>query len=149
VETPPIVSYLPPGQDPFAVADRAPDVIAYVRGYCALASLSCGAGIVGLVVTAARGFGQPTPDSDAWVALTLCVIGALGLLAVGAAYVLGAVAPRRPWMYGFGIALLVGSMLFVSCCFPVSVVLLVQWTKPEVKAWFQGPSTTSPTNPLG
>ncbi|MCU0682804.1 MAG: hypothetical protein MUF34_11235 [Polyangiaceae bacterium] len=149
METPPVVSYLPPGQDPFAAGERTPDVVAYVRGYCALASLTCGAGIVGLVVTAARSFDPSTNHSDAWAALTLCVIVALGLLAVGIAYVFGAIAPRRPWMYGFGIALLVGSMLFVSCCFPFSIVLLVQWTKPEVKAWFQGPSTARPTNPLG
>ncbi|HEU4538015.1 MAG TPA: hypothetical protein VFS00_28035 [Polyangiaceae bacterium] len=143
------MSYLPPGHDPFAAGDRAPDVIAYFRGYCALASLACGAGIVGLVVTAARDFGRSARRPDDWVGLTVCVLGALVCALIGAVHVLGATAPRRPWMYSFGIVVLVGGMLFMSCCFPVSLILLVQWTKPEVKAWFQGPSAASPANPLG
>lgn len=144
VERPPVLSYLPPGQDPFAPGERAPDALAYFRAYCAIAALLCGAGAVLLVATAAKGFNPASPKPDDWVALVVCVVASIASLAFGAAFVIGAVSPRRPWMHTYGLVLLIAGLLTQSCCFPLVVLLLVQWTKPEVKAWFRDAAPPPP-----
>jgi hypothetical protein len=144
VEGPLIPSYLPPGHDPFAAAERPPDALAYFRAYCVVSALICGAGVALCAVTAFTGFRSSPRGPDDWIALSFCVFGALVCAAIGSAYVFGATAPRRPWMHTFGLVLLVVSLLGQSCCFPIGVILLLQWIKPEVKAWFQGPAPRPP-----
>lgn len=136
MDRPPVLSYMPPGDDPFAPGERAPDVLVYFRAYCVLMALLAGAGALFLTATVAMGFGPSARKADDWVALAFCMAGVLFCVALGGAHVLGAVAPRRPWMHTFGTLLLVSSFFVQGCCFPFAVVLLVQWTKPPVKAWF-------------
>ncbi|HEU4411367.1 MAG TPA: hypothetical protein VFS43_39315 [Polyangiaceae bacterium] len=144
MERPPVLSYLPPGHDPFAAGERAPEALAYFRAYCVLSSLLCGAVAALLVAAAVGGFGPSAHDPDDWLALVFCVVGALGALAFGAAHVVGVVAPRRPWVHTFGLVLLAAGILLQGCCFPLAIALLVYWSKPEVKAWFQGPAPPGP-----
>lgn len=47
--------------------------------------------------------------------------------------------PKKPWNWIYGICLIALGM--TSCCFlPITIPLLIQWLKPELKAFFGRPS---------
>jgi hypothetical protein len=63
------------------------------------------------------------------------VLGALGLsLPFLVVYGIGALVPYKPW--GWTYALIVIGLGMLGCLAPFSVVLVILWTRPEVKAAF-------------
>lgn len=150
--TPLIASYLPPGHDPFADAQKAPGAVLWTRVY---------AGVVvafSLVSLVYAGFFWPlwnemqgthpsgsAPSFDAFQAIFLAagVVMALFALAQGALSVYLVICPRKPLTYTLGTVVLILSCLS-SGCMPLGAVLLVFWLKPEVKAWFAGSSMPPP-----
>jgi hypothetical protein len=43
---------------------------------------------------------------------------------------------RAKWVYTLSVVLIGLSMLWNSCCLPVTIPLLIVWLKPETKKWF-------------
>ena len=96
----------------------------------ALLYLACiGMGVVFLVVD------PSAMDSDPVEAIitgvVLIVVSAPLMIAFAAAPFL----PRRGWAWIAGM-LLIGLGMTSCCCVPACLPLLLQWIKPETKAWF-------------
>jgi len=73
--------------------------------------------------------------------ITLCTALSLTFLAVPA-------LPRRPWVWGYGLACIVlGMTSFVVI--PLALPLLLFWVKPETKAYFVAspPAEAAPLTP--
>jgi len=62
------------------------------------------------------------------------VYAGLGLL-FGCLYALGALAPRRPWAWIYGIVLIAFGMTSI-CCLPLTIPLLIYWIKPDVQRYY-------------
>jgi hypothetical protein len=50
-------------------------------------------------------------------------------------FAIGLFLPRRPWAWVYGLILL-GLGLTSCCTWPITIPLLIQWLKPEMKARF-------------
>jgi hypothetical protein len=68
--------------------------------------------------------------------ILLCAVLSLAFLAVP-------FLPRRPWVWGYGLACIVlGMTSFVVI--PLALPLLLFWIKPETKSYFAAPSSLIP-----
>jgi len=50
-------------------------------------------------------------------------------------YVVGALAPKRPWAWIYGIVLIAFGMTTI-CCLPLTIPLMIFWIKPEVQRYY-------------
>lgn len=64
------------------------------------------------------------------IGVVMALVGLVSLVA----YIIGMWAPRRPWMYSYGIAVTAISLL--CGCWMLGIVVLVMWLKPETRQWF-------------
>jgi len=119
---------LPPGV--------APPVLLWFRIYAGLLAALYGfLFLMGMFIAVAGASGaQGMNEGEALIiGGVYTVMGAV----LGAAYVLGAVCPRRGWTWIFVIVLLALSMTSI-CCLPAAIPILIYWIKPETKQWFMG-----------
>jgi hypothetical protein len=122
-----------------ASADKAPTGLLLFRIYSAFqALLFLFLVFVGVFLIIAPGLwptafpvkpGEPPP------ALIGGVLSALYLVPF-VVFVIGTIAPRRPWMYVYGIIACVMSM---TCggCWMLAIPTLIYWLKPETKQWLE------------
>ncbi len=89
---------------------------------------------VGLVATAAidPGYRVNPDEPPAWVIGLFLAVFSVPLAIV---YLVGLIAPRRPWVYVYGYIACAGSFVCGGCWF-LAIPVLVYWLKPETKAWY-------------
>ncbi len=101
--------------------------------YCvfmALVYLGCiGLGVLMLMVD------PGDMDMDPIEAIITAVIFILVSLPLMVGFAAAPVLPRRGWAWIVGL-LLIGLGMTSCCCMPICLPLLLQWVKPETKAWF-------------
>lgn len=113
--------------------NEPPSVLVWLRVMCGFNSL------MGLAILA-MGFIAPMvqPRVKGEDIAAGVVLVALGVILTGVNAV-GLWAPRKPWMYGYGIFLAIFPMV-CGGCWPLAILVLIGWFKPETKAWFQSQS---------
>lgn len=110
-----------------------PPVWGFYTAYCvAMALMWFMLVLVGLSFILNGPPNREMPPQDAKVMGLIFV--ALGFALMGP-YVAAPFLPRRKWAWGLGFALIILSMSG-TCCLPVAIPLLLQWVKPETKAYF-------------
>ena len=128
---------MPPGTDYVAEGERAPDAVPYFRIYAGITAVFYGLITLFGLVTMISPFLMTrlrAPDLElgtfvagmfyaAWGAL-FCVPTLLTLF-----------GGRKSWVHPIGTVLIAVGMIWV-CCLPVLIPLLVLWTKPEVRRYF-------------
>ena len=112
---------------------QTPPVWPWYVTYCvfmALLYVACIAmGVLFLVVDPAA------MDSEPFEALITGVV-LIGISApLMVAFAAGPFLPRRGWAWIAGL-LLIGIGMTSCCCIPACLPLLLQWIKPDTKAWF-------------
>jgi hypothetical protein len=90
------------------------------------------AGIVVMVLHEQLAQDKETP-AIFWVAYG-AFIACLGL-AFGGAFVAALFLPAKPWVWVCHLVLISLGLTSV-CCMPVCIPLLIQWLKPDVRAYF-------------
>ena len=129
--------FIPPTPGGELPGNRAPDAVTWFRVFCGLQIFFFGlTTAVGLVMFIATLISPPPPspgDPPPWIiGLVITVLYGPALVA----YVVGVIAPRKRWMQTYGLVLTVLSFV-CGGCWPLGVVALVMWTKPETKSWFE------------
>lgn len=127
---PPAPGQLPPGGEPAALP--------WLRGFCAAQLLMFGGlSLMGLGLVATAGFDpslRASPgDPPLWViGVFLLVLG----LPLSTFYLVGVVAPRRPWLFTYGIVSFAVAFMCGGCWF-LAIPVLIYWLKPETRAWLE------------
>jgi len=133
---PPSGVFIPPAPGASAAGGGAPVAVMWLRVFSAFQLLLAGVMLLGGVALVVFLSVSPPPSTPgelpAWIVpLFLIVLSA----PVAAIHLVGVVAPRRKWMFAYGLVL---ACLSFVCggCWPLGVVALVFWFKPETKVWF-------------
>jgi hypothetical protein len=128
-------SQFSPGFSPPNYPAPQPAVWTWYCVYCgamALLYLLCvGAGMMLLAMPAEMLEGEESPEVIRVQGVLFMVLGLAFLGFYGAAPFL----PRAKWSWIYGIVA-IGIGLTSCCTLPFCIMLLIQWIKPEVKAWF-------------
>jgi len=108
--------YAPP-----AGTGTRPAVILWYRVYA----------LVALLLYAGLGFaiGAFRPDGHQAIGL-----GLAAAIPIAVIFGLGAAVPFKPWGWTYGLVVIAFGML--SCFAPLSVILIIFWSRPEVRAAF-------------
>lgn len=124
-----------PGERYGARGDRAPEIVILFRIYAGLFMLGGLAGVGMGIFMMIQGNVSGMPASEAIVAgVTYSVLGVASIVLHGLALFGG----RRPWVHT--LALVVIALGCLSCCtIFFSIPLLIGWSKPPVKAWYNPP----------
>lgn len=111
--------------------------------------------LLGLVYLLAAGLlylisqGQAAQEQAVPAAVRYARVGLIALCsALSMAFLAVPALPRKPWVWGYGLACIVlGLTSFVAI--PLALPLLLFWIKPETKAYFAAspPSEAEPLNP--
>ena len=128
--------YYPPLGAPSPEGDQAPPAVGYARIYAGAFTLMyvlCVLGGIVIFAAAASGsMGHRVAESYiragamVLVGIPLSIVSAIAFFGVG---------KRTRGMWTLNLILhAVGCMS--CCCLPVAVAMLIQWIKPEVKAWY-------------
>jgi hypothetical protein len=132
--------YIPTGGpgDHYPTEERAPDAVLFMRLYAGFLTLCS----VTAVVLAFASFAFKIAASSATTmgladSIIILVFYGFGGIGLGVPAVVLAIAPRKPWVHSLGIAVAAVSSMSL-CCIPMTVPLLMAWTKPHVKTWFTG-----------
>lgn len=133
--------HIPYGHGPYGYATAPPSytkpaVVNWFLAYAifmALLYLLCfvaGILILTLGADALADSGQDPMEAkiQGWV---LLVIG----LPLAIAFAVGAMLPRRPWVWIYDLVLIALGLTSV-CCMPATIPLLIFWIKSETKVWF-------------
>lgn len=137
-EPPGTPQFIPPVPGHPAEAGRVPDGVTWLKIYCGLqVAFHILVIVFGVGMSLAMSVLPPGPasagDPPPWfIGVVVTVI----YLPATAAYVVGLVGPRKPWMYNYGIFLAVLGFLCGGCWF-IGVPFLIFWTKPEAKHWYE------------
>ncbi len=129
--------FVPPAPGVGLPGSGPPAAVGWLKGYFAAQLLMFG-GLsliaLGLVATAAidPSFRVNPDDPPAWVIGILLAAYALPL---AVAYLVGLVAPRKPWVYVYRLVACAGSFVCGGCWF-LALPVLVYWMKSETKAWY-------------
>jgi hypothetical protein len=129
--------YLAPVPGVESVRGAAPTGILLLRIYCALQVflylLLVGVGAFLIIASLADPASFPTSPGEPppWIIGVVITVLYLPLLVV---YAVGLAAPRRRWLYMYGIVVCALSM---TCggCWMFAIPTLIFWLKPETKAW--------------
>jgi hypothetical protein len=126
----------PPGTPLLMEEERTPEAVYYFRIYAIVMLLSLlgffGFGLWLMLEPMMKRTGVPLNPSD-WIGgFILAAIA--GVFMVPHAIVL--FAGRAKWVYTLAVVLIGMSMLWNSCCLPVTIPLLIVWMKPETKRWY-------------
>lgn len=134
--TPP--PYLPPAPGLELPGTGQPAALPWLRGFCAAQLLMFGGMTLvglGLVATAAvdPSMRAAPHEPPFWVigAFVLVLCAPLSVF-----YLVGVVAPRRPWLYVYGFVTFGVAFLCGGCWF-LAIPVLIQWVKPETRAWLE------------
>lgn len=116
--------------------ERPPEAVYYFRIYVIVMLLSLfgffGLGLWMMLEPMMKHTGAPVTPSD-WIGGF--IIGAIaGIFMVPHAIVL--FGGRSKWVYTLAVVLIGMSMLWNTCCLPVTIPLLIVWMKPETKKWY-------------
>src|SRR5689334_14826461 len=126
----------PPGTPLLMEEERPPEAVYYFRIYGLVMILSLlgffGAGLWMMLEPMMKGTGSPVSTGEWVFGLILAVIA--GIFIVPHAIVM--FAGRAKWVYTLGVVLIGMSMLWNSCCLPITIPLLIVWMKPETKKWY-------------
>jgi hypothetical protein len=132
--------FIPPGAPPgtplLMEEERPPEAVYYFRIYAIVMLLSLlgffGFGLWLMLEPLMRG-GGATVNPGEWV-VGLFFAGIAGLFVIPHAIVL--FAGRAKWAYTLAVVLIGLSMLWNTCCLPITIPLLIVWMKPETKKWY-------------
>jgi len=112
---------------------KQPKVVKWFRVYC---GILCSIYLIMVLYSWTLVLAPPgkMPEAEArFMGAFLCLTGLV--LSAGFA-VPFLVSPRRWWLWGYGIGLICLGMTS-TCLLPVCVLLLINWIKPETKAYFR------------
>lgn len=99
--------------------------LALTYGLCVLGGIFC------MVLATQSSGAEATELMFTGIALTVICLPFL-VISVGAPF-----TPRKSWAYVFHILMIALGM--TSCCWwPICIPLLIEWVKPETKAWYDG-----------
>lgn len=121
------------------LGDGPPPALLWLRLYCGfqlfffLLMAGMGAVMIALPLIDPITFAPAPGEPPMWVFGGIIVVIYGPMLIV---YAIGLAAPRRPWMYIYGIAICALSMV-CGGCWPMAIPALVYWLKPELKAWLE------------
>jgi hypothetical protein len=127
----------PPGSPLLMEEERPPEAVYYFRIYAALVILNLlalfGWGLYLMLDPIMRGGVSGSSATGEWViGLVLVVVGLVPLVPHGIALFGG----RRKWVYTLALVLIGINMLWVTCCLPITIPMLIYWMKPETKRWY-------------
>lgn len=126
----------PPGTPLLMEEERPPEAIYYFRIYAIIMLLSLlgffGSGLWMMLEPMMKRAGSPVSPGE-WIAgFIITVLSAIFI--VPHAIVL--FAGRSKWVYTLAVVLIGMSMLWNTCCLPITIPLLIVWMKPETKKWY-------------
>jgi hypothetical protein len=128
----------PPGSPLLTEEERPPEAVYYFRIYAVVMILSL-LGIFGLglwimlePMMRHSGPGSMVRPGEWIVGIIMTVMSGFFILPHAIALFGG----RAKWVYTLSVVLIGLSMLWNSCCLPVTIPLLVVWLKPETKRWY-------------
>ena len=127
----------PPGTPLLMEEERPPEAVYYFRIYagfmilCLLGFFGFGLWLMLEPIMKHAGTGGVSPGD--WIGGFIVTVIA-GILLVPHAIAL--FAGRAKWAYTLAVVLIGLSMLWNSCCLPVTIPLLIVWMKPETKKWY-------------
>ena len=126
----------PPGTPLLLEEERPPEAVYYFRIYAALIILNLlgvfGGGLFMMLKPLMSGASGGAATEDLIVGLVLVGSGFLPMVPHGLALFGG----RRKWVYTLALVLIGINMLWVSCCLPITIPMLIYWMKPETKRWY-------------
>jgi hypothetical protein len=129
--------YLAPVPGVESVRGAAPPGILWLRIYCGLQVLlylflvAIGAFMIIAPLADPSSFPTSPGEPPPWLLGLVLTVLYLPLLFV---YAVGLAAPRRRWLYVYGIVVCV---LSLTCggCWMAAIPALIYWLKPETRAW--------------
>ncbi len=126
----------PPGTPLLMEEERPPEAVYYFRIYVIVMLLSLlgffGVGLWMMLEPMMKRTVSPLNTGE-WIA-GLIIAATAGIFIVPHAIVL--FAGRSKWVYTLAIVLIGMSMLWNSCCLPITIPLLIVWMRPETKKWY-------------
>lgn len=134
---PPI--YIPSGGpgEGYPSADKPPDAVLYMRLYAGMLGVACVVVVLATLSSVVFSAAAPRGRSpELFGAIAMLVIYGGGGTAVGVPAFVLLFAPRKPWAHTLGMVMVALGMVSI-CCMPITIPLLIAWTKPEVKKWFE------------
>lgn len=118
-----------------------PPVYKWFVVYCILMALSClTLAVMGIVL----GFIEPDREMSAEEARLMGSVFIILGLVFFVPYAIAPFVPRKSWVWVFGLVLICLG-LTSTCCLPACIALLIFWSKPEMKAFYN--RTTNPVPP--
>ena len=112
---------------------KQPDVVKWFRVYC---GILCAIYLIMVLYSWTLVLDPPgkmQEEEAHFLGVFLCVTG----LVFSAGFIVPfLVSPRRWWLWGYGIGLICVGMTSM-CLLPVCVLLLINWIKPQTKAYFR------------
>ncbi|MBK9264588.1 MAG: hypothetical protein IPM54_32980 [Polyangiaceae bacterium] len=125
----------PPGTPLLMEDERPPEAVYYFRIYGIVMILSLlgffGMGLWMMLEPLMKGYGTVRPGE--WIG-GFIIAGIAVFFIVPHAIVL--FAGRSKWVYTLAVVLIGMSMLWNTCCLPITIPLLIVWMKPETKKWY-------------
>jgi hypothetical protein len=126
----------PPGTPLLMEEERPPEAVYYFRIYAIVMLLSLlgffGSGLWMMLEPLMKHSGSPVSTGE-WI-MGLVIAAIAGVFIIPHAIVL--FAGRAKWVYTLAVVLIGMSMLWNSCCLPITIPLLIVWMKPETKKWY-------------
>jgi len=127
----------PPGSPLLTEEERPPEAVYYFRIYIVVMLISLLIGFGGglwLMLEEMLKSGSSLASSSGQVILgVFFTVMSLILIIPHAIALFGG---RAKWVYTLSTVLIGLSMLWNTCCLPVTIPLLIVWMKPETKRWY-------------
>lgn len=126
----------PPGTPLLTEEERPPEAVYYFRIYAVVMLLSLlgffGFGLWLMLEKMVSTPGSTGPAGEFIVGMFMV----LGSLIFIVPHAIALFAGRAKWVYTLAVVLIGLSMLWNTCCLPVTIPLLIVWLKPETKRWY-------------
>ena len=126
----------PPGTPLLMEEERPPEAVYYFRIYALVMILSLlgffGFGLWLMLEPMMKATSSPTKSGEWVVGLFMTMISGVFMVP----HAIALFAGRAKWVYTLAVVLIGVSMLWNSCCLPITIPLLIVWMKPETKKWY-------------